>query len=130
MSLLSKTLAVALLALTPSWLAASAGAAPLGASLSLRDSAGSSVEAVQWRGQYLGSHYDYDPAYFNSGYSYDPGYYYSPGGAPGYKSYGYAPGGYVAAAPARDAACAQRYRSYDPASGTYLGHGGRRHPCH
>jgi hypothetical protein len=25
--------------------------------------------------------------------------------------------------------CAQRYRSYDPASGTYLGHDGRRHPC-
>ncbi|WOH67492.1 BA14K family protein [Bradyrhizobium sp. BWA-3-5] len=25
--------------------------------------------------------------------------------------------------------CAQRYRSYDPASGTYLGHDGNRHPC-
>ena len=25
--------------------------------------------------------------------------------------------------------CAQRYRSYDPASGTYLGYDGRRHPC-
>jgi hypothetical protein len=25
--------------------------------------------------------------------------------------------------------CAQRYRSYDPASGTYLGHDGLRHPC-
>jgi hypothetical protein len=25
--------------------------------------------------------------------------------------------------------CAQRYRSYDPASGTYLGHDGRRHAC-
>lgn len=25
--------------------------------------------------------------------------------------------------------CAQRFRSYDPASGTYLGHDGYRHPC-
>lgn len=25
--------------------------------------------------------------------------------------------------------CAGRYRSYDPASGTYLGYDGRRHPC-
>jgi hypothetical protein len=25
--------------------------------------------------------------------------------------------------------CAQRYRSYDPASGTYLGRDGRRHTC-
>jgi hypothetical protein len=25
--------------------------------------------------------------------------------------------------------CAQRYRSYDPASGTYLGRDGRRHAC-
>jgi hypothetical protein len=25
--------------------------------------------------------------------------------------------------------CSQRYKSYDPASGTYLGYDGRRHPC-
>ena len=25
--------------------------------------------------------------------------------------------------------CAQTYRSYDPASGTYLGYDGQRHPC-
>jgi hypothetical protein len=25
--------------------------------------------------------------------------------------------------------CAQRFRSYDPASGTYLGYDGSRHPC-
>jgi hypothetical protein len=25
--------------------------------------------------------------------------------------------------------CAQRYRSYDPASGIYVGHDGRRHSC-
>jgi BA14K-like protein len=27
------------------------------------------------------------------------------------------------------ASCAQRYRSYDPASGTFLGYDGRRHEC-
>jgi hypothetical protein len=25
--------------------------------------------------------------------------------------------------------CAQRYRSYDPQSGTFMGYDGRRHPC-
>ncbi|WP_245285747.1 BA14K family protein [Bradyrhizobium japonicum] len=25
--------------------------------------------------------------------------------------------------------CEQKYRSYDPASGTYLGYDGKRHPC-
>ena len=28
-----------------------------------------------------------------------------------------------------DAYCMQRFRSYDPASGTYLGYDGLRHPC-
>jgi hypothetical protein len=37
----------------------------------------------------------------------------------------------VPVAPADDAIayCAQRFRSYDPASGTYLGYDGLRHPC-
>jgi hypothetical protein len=37
----------------------------------------------------------------------------------------------VYAAPSQGsvAYCAQRYRSYDPASGTYLGYDGLRHPC-
>ena len=39
--------------------------------------------------------------------------------------------GYGEAAPAGDAVayCSQRFRSYDPASGTYLGYDGDRHPC-
>ncbi|MGA7805071.1 BA14K family protein [Bradyrhizobium sp.] len=28
-----------------------------------------------------------------------------------------------------DGYCAERYRSYDPASGTFMGYDGRRHPC-
>jgi BA14K-like protein len=57
--------------------------------------------------------------YYNSPYYYDDGYYDDGAVA-------------VAPAPADDdsaAYCAQRYRSYDPASGTYLGNDGRRHPC-
>jgi hypothetical protein len=30
---------------------------------------------------------------------------------------------------ANDVSCAQRYRSYDSASATFLGHDGRRHEC-
>lgn len=48
--------------------------------------------------------------------------------APYYYNGGYAYG----AAPAYDSSvayCIRRFRSYDPASGTYLGYDGRRHPC-
>ena len=43
-------------------------------------------------------------------------------------------GGYVQAPPVyagdgNAAYCAQRYKSYDPSSGTYLGYDGIRHPC-
>ena len=34
-----------------------------------------------------------------------------------------------AMAPQGDAYCAQRYRSYDPASGTFMAYDGQRHPC-
>ena len=59
------------------------------------------------------------------------GYY----GSPSYydDSYGYYDDSVVAAAPPSDdeavAYCMRRYRSYDPASGTYLGNDGLRHPC-
>jgi hypothetical protein len=59
------------------------------------------------------------------------GYY----GSPSYydDSYGYYDEGVVAAAPQAGqddvAYCMQRYKSYDPASGTYLGYDGQRHPC-
>jgi BA14K-like protein len=34
-----------------------------------------------------------------------------------------------AMAPERESYCAQRYRSYDPQSGTFIGRDGRRYPC-
>jgi hypothetical protein len=52
--------------------------------------------------------------YYGSGYYYGPRY---------YNDYAYSPGGN------EEAYCAQRFHSYDPASGTYLGYDGARHPC-
>jgi hypothetical protein len=60
--------------------------------------------------------------YYGDGYYADNGYYDG--------NYGNGQP-YVAASgpPADSAYCAQQYRSYDPASGTYLGYDGLRHPC-
>jgi hypothetical protein len=67
----------------------------------------------------LASNYYYGSPYYGSGY-YDDSYAYYDDDAPVA----------VEAAPGGDASyCAQRYRSYDPASGTYLGRDGQRHPC-
>ena len=70
--------------------------------------------------------YTYAPGYAYSGYAYAPGYEYAP-------VYEYAPRyapGYAADAGGGDVGyCQQRFRSYDPASGTYLGFDGLRHPC-
>lgn len=67
----------------------------------------------------LGSSYYYnDPSYYDDTYAYAPET--------------YVDDGQYAAAPAADgdaAYCAQRYRSYDPASGTYLNYDGNRYPC-
>ena len=68
---------------------------------------------------YPGSGYGY-------GYDYAPGYSYSPA----YSGYAYSPGyttGYGGGSD--DGYCSQRFRSYDPASGTYMGYDGRRHSC-
>jgi hypothetical protein len=58
-------------------------------------------------------------------YDYDRGY--------GYQPYGYNTYDYVqapAAAPGDNVAyCEARFRSYDPATGSYLGFDGMRHPC-
>jgi hypothetical protein len=54
---------------------------------------------------------------YYGGYGYDNGY-----------NYGYDNGYYGSGSGYADS-CAQRYKSYDPASGTYLGYDGSRHPC-
>jgi BA14K-like protein len=67
----------------------------------------------------LAAPYYYGPGYYPPAY-YGPGYYPAPAYGPGYGP-GY--GGDAAAY------CSRRYRSYDPASGTFLGNDGARHPC-
>jgi hypothetical protein len=53
------------------------------------------------------------------------------GYGPDYYGYGYAPGPVVieGGGGSAEAYCEQRFRSYDPSSGTYLGYDGLRHPC-
>jgi hypothetical protein len=69
----------------------------------------------------------------SQGYYGGPGYYY--GDAPAQAYYDdqyYDDSATVAAVPEGGddvAYCTQRFRSYDPQSGTYLGNDGYRHPC-
>jgi hypothetical protein len=72
---------------------------------------------------YGGYGYGYDPYYYGDSYAYDVGAY--------DEGYAVAPDVAVVGQPvAVDASyCVQRFRSYDPASGTYLGFDGLRHPC-
>jgi BA14K-like protein len=137
MTICTKLFAAALLA-TGAMMTVPANAAPLSAPMGLSNSVSSPIEAVQWRrggyrrggrgwgpgigigaglaagaiiGSALAAPYYYGPRYVEPGYAYAPGY--------------------VAAAPGGDAVayCEQRFRSYDPASGTYLGYDGVHHPC-
>jgi hypothetical protein len=66
--------------------------------------------------------YGYDPSYYGDDYAYN-------GYDNGYDA-GYPVDSEVVVSSGGDASyCAQRYRSYDPASGTYLGFDGLRHLC-
>jgi hypothetical protein len=130
--------ALASIAATAPWLVAPAVAAPIASPSALQNAIPSSVEAARCRGQcrnrrYRGSDW-LGPGIAGA----------LIGGAIigatrpyGYGAYGaYEPGydqGYVAASPYADsrgvAYCLQRFRSYDVASGTYLGFDGSRHRC-
>jgi hypothetical protein len=85
---------------------------------------GAGIAATQpWGWGSGGWGYDANQGYANYGY---PGYP-NTGFNSGYANTSYAPGG----AGGQDTAayCAQRFKSYDPASGTYLGRDGQRRPC-
>ena len=113
-----------------------ASATPFADALAIRNAAGTDIETVQWgrgfgwglgagllggaiiggalaRPYYYGApyYYGYGAPYYPPG-AYGPGYYPAP-------AYGGGGAGY----------CASRYRSYDPATGTFLGYDGVRHPC-
>ncbi len=115
-------------------------AAPVSGAYVLKNSAPQAVEPVRWRGHggwgwggwgvgaglatgaIIGGALA-APYYYGGGYPAYGGGYYAPG--PGYYAEPYDEGG------GDDATgyCMQRFRSYDPRSGTYLGNDGRRHPC-
>lgn len=82
-----------------------------------------------WRGPGYGFVGGLAAGAIGSSYYYNDPYYYG-------DSYAYADdyadqNEYVGAEGNGDASayCAQRFKSYDPASGTYLGYDGQRHPC-
>jgi BA14K-like protein len=148
MSISSKIVAIALMAAAAPWLIAPAAAAPLSSSLGLQNAVAPSIETVQYRRGWRGGYYRHGGIVGDGlglagagiglagaivggaivgatqpyRYRYDG---YGPG-------YAYAPG-YVAVSPYAGGSevgyCQQRFRSYDPASGTYLGFDGLRHPC-
>jgi hypothetical protein len=119
-----------------------AAAAPAVDRLAIKNASPSTIEPVQWRGggwgwgaplagglvagallggalaapYYYGPGPYYYPYYSRPYYAPAPAGYYAPG-------YGPPPGGNAVAS------CTQRFRSYDPRSGTYLGTDGHRHPC-
>ncbi|MCC8937632.1 BA14K family protein [Bradyrhizobium sp. Arg68] len=91
-----------------------------------------SVQQVQYRHYHGGG-----PRYGYRGGGYRGGYHHHGGGGNagaviGGLAVGAIIGGAIAASQAKannDAYCSQRFRSYDPASGTYIASGGVRRPC-
>jgi hypothetical protein len=104
-----------------------ASATPLADALAIRKAAGTDVVPVWGRGFWWG----FGPAFVGGAiiggaiatapYRYGPYpyYYYGPP-VPYGPAYPAAGGG---------TSCASRFKSFDPATGTFLGHDGLRHPC-
>ena len=122
--LLATTLVAAGLAFAGGASAADLGAAPGVAAVP------APVQTVQWRqywsGPRIGFGFSVGPGYVGPGY-YDD-YAYSPGY---YNDYAYEPGYTIRERSGADdvAYCMQRFRTYDPETGTYIGRGGVRLPC-
>jgi len=139
MSNTSRHLAAALLAATSIVTMPNlAPAAPIADALAIKNAAPAAVETVQWRGWGWGLGAGFVTGAIIGGALANPYYGYGPYYYPGPYYYGPPPAAYVAppgpayGAPAAGdpvAYCSQRFRSYDPASGTYLGYDGLRHPC-
>jgi BA14K-like protein len=136
----------ALMAIAVPLYAGVASAAPVSGALAIKNAATSNIENVRyygWRGGWGRGYYGgwgwggvgaglaagaiiggvlAAPYYYGGGpyYAYGGGPYYAP--APGYYAQPYGDDDAVAY-------CMQRYRSYDPRSGTFLGNDGYRHPC-
>jgi len=117
-------------------------AAPIGQPSAVASAATHITDQVRWRGGWgwggavvgglaagaliggaLASPYYYGPAYYPA-YPYGAPAYYAPPAA-----YGPPPGYGPPPQGDEETYCLQRYRSYDPNTGTFLGNDGRRHPC-
>jgi hypothetical protein len=124
--------AAALFAMSMVPLANNASALPADA-LALKNAAPTTIDTVRWRGRggwgpgvgaaivggaILGGMLA-APYYGDGPYAYEP------------YPYGYGPGPYFSPGYGGDAVayCMQRFRSYDPNSGTYVGFDGLRHSC-
>jgi hypothetical protein len=125
--------ALALMATLP--VAGSVSAAPLPPVVKSPAQTTGHIVDVRWRGAWHGPGWNH-PGYrygYGRPYGHRYGYGYGWGPAVGGFVAGAAVGGAIANSRAQaaegNAYCSQRYRSYDPASGTYLGYDGMRHPC-
>jgi BA14K-like protein len=105
-----------------------AGAAPIGEPRAMIKAIPSVTQSVQWRGGGWGWGAPVAGGLIAGAIiggalaaPYGPGYY-GPGYYPPPVAYGPPPGDAIAY-------CMQRFKSYDPNSGTYLGYDGARHPC-
>ncbi|MEW6642467.1 MAG: BA14K family protein [Pseudomonadota bacterium] len=128
-----RPLAAALIATTAlSAVSSAAFSAPLRADAGLANAAPALAEGVQYR-RWHGGHGGY--GYRGHGYRHHHHHGGGAGAVIGGLAAGAIIGGAIAAGQANAAAqrnaayCAQRYRSYDPASGTYLNRDGNRYPC-
>jgi len=130
MKTLSAVMVAALTVATFPALVAPAAGAPIVASMMLRDAVGPSAEPVRYRGGWRGGGVGIGAGIAGAliggaiiGATRPQGYY---GYPPGYYRPAYVQPSYGGDAVAY---CQQRYRSYDPYSGSYLGYDGLRHPC-
>ena len=137
---IAKLMTAAVIAIAVPLYAGIASAAPVSGAFDIKNAAPSNIENVRyygWRGGWGRGYYGGGwgvgagiaagaliagalaaPYYYGGGPYYVSPYYYAP--APGYYAEPYDDG---------VAYCMQRYRSYDPRSGTFLGNDGYRHPC-
>jgi hypothetical protein len=121
-----------------------ASAMPATHALALKNAAPGNIETVRWGGGWRGGGWRGGRAWgwglggFAAGAiiggalasPYYYGGYYPYAYYPAYPAPYPPPGYYEGPAGGGDIAyCQQRFRSYDPSSGTYLGLDGRRHPC-
>jgi hypothetical protein len=127
---LSSLIFAAFVAGTTSLLLQPAGAAPLSVDTSLAAPTASAQPVRYWRHHGWHHHGWHHHGWRHHGWRHG---YYGPGAVIGGLAAGAIVGSAIANSQARaandDAYCFSRFKSYDPASGTYLGYDGNRHPC-